>query len=130
MPVLQGSRQSPNRLPARCIQLDTGFGSDGVTPSKFTKRGQYCAVFTHYKAWQSQTVTPHALQLHSGVQVASKHRVAGMRLGVMTGCKRAQQVRLVHHADVQLRRRITGAAVVVAAYQYAIQICMALPPGF
>ncbi len=123
------SRQFPNRLPASCIQLRTGLGSDVVAPGEFTKRWQDSALVLHHKAWQAQAVAPRALQLHRRMQMTRQNRMGGVMLRMVACGKRADQIRLVHHADVEIFRRVASAAVVVAADQCANHVAVAVAPG-
>lgn len=121
-------RQLPDCLPTCCIQLYTGSGRDVVASGKFSKRGQDSAAALKHKAWQAQAVTPRALQLHRWVQMPSQNRMGGVLLRVVAGGKRANQIRLVDHTDVEIFRRVASAAVMVAADQCAGQAVMAVPP--
>ena len=119
----------PNRLPTRHIQLDIGLRQHGVATRKFTKSWQDGAARRHDKARQPQVVARWTLQLCGWVQMACKHSVGGMFLRMMAGGKRANKIGLINHADVQVCGWVACPAVVVAAYQHAIELRMALPPN-
>ena len=121
--------ESPNRLPARHIQLDIGLRYHGVAARKFTKSWQDGASRLDDKARQPQAVARWALQLYGGMQMTCKHGVGGVFLRMMTGGKRADKTGLFNHADVQLCGWVACPTVVVAAYQYALELRMALPPN-
>lgn len=122
-------RQWPNPAAARRIQLYAGLRRDGVASGKFTKRWQYRAAAFEHKTRQAKPVTRRALQLHNGVGVACQHSVRGVSLRVVASSKRADQIRLINHTDVQAWGWVASAAVMVAAYQRASQLRMAITPG-
>ena len=118
----------PNSLAAHCIQLQTWLRSHRIATGKFTKRWQYRATLFKYKTRQPQPVTCRALQLHDRVCMPCQHPVGGMCLRMMAGGKGADEVGFIDHADAQICGWVSCAAVVVAAYQRAMEAGMALPP--
>ena len=63
------------------------------------------------------------------MQVPGKYGVRGVHLRVMAGSKRANQIRLIDHLDLQLRRRVARTAVMVTAHQHTVQAANAGAPA-
>ncbi len=73
-------------------------------------------------------LTAAPVQVHHGMQMPGNHRMCGVALWVVTGGERANKPGFLNHFYVQGLRRVTGTAVMIAAYQYTVKVGEILPP--
>ena len=76
----------------------------------------------------AQAISAGSMQAASRVQMTGEHEVRRMALRMVATRERADEMRLVHHSDVERGWGIAGAAVVIAAYQSHRNTGMPLTP--
>ncbi len=92
------------------------------------KRRQDRTALAHHEAGQTQGIATAGEPVHR-MHVAGQHMALRAFLRMMAKGEGADRMRLVHHHDLQVGRRIAGTVVMVAPHQRQAQPRMPLAPG-
>ena len=96
-------------------------GADRMHTGEGAERGQHADVVTEPEAWQAQMIKGATAEAHARVQMAGEHVGAAPRPWVVAEREAIARERLIDDLHAEVRRRIAGSVVVVAAHKDEIE---------
>ena len=107
--MLRSRRQRPDRITPDAVEASARCGLHLPAPGELAERRQDGLLAFAHEAGHAHAVAPAAMQRAGRMQMAGQDKVRRVRLRMVAGGERADQMRLVDHRDVQRRWRIAGA---------------------